>query len=94
MYIHGATECTLLFITFVYMEEMADNNKKNYQNGIILDIQIKLVDNKMVFTRFHLANHVNSKFTLDSSHDYNDSSPVGTVIIIHCFEKNRKRRKM
>ena len=52
MYIHGATECALIFITFVYMEEMADNYKKN---RTILDIWIKFVDDKMVFTRFHLA---------------------------------------
>ena len=53
MYIHGATECALIFITFVYMEEMADNYKK--KNRMILDIWIKFVVDKMVFTRFHLA---------------------------------------
>ena len=53
MYIHGATECALIFITFVYMEEMADNYEK--KNRMILDIWIKFVDDKMVFTRFHLA---------------------------------------
>ena len=28
MYIHGTTECALIFITFVYMKEMTENYKK------------------------------------------------------------------
>ena len=73
MYIHGATECALIFITFVYMEEMADNYEK--KNRMILDIWIIFVDNEMVFKRFHLANHVHLKVSINSSYDYHDSNP-------------------